>query len=65
MFNFTYVLTAQYQLEKNNRYGHPNKEVLDNLEDSKIYRTDRDGSIMFKIKNDKLKIETCNPQKGE
>ena len=46
---------------KNNRYGHPNKEVLNNLEDTKIYRTDQDGSIMFKIKNDKLKIETCNP----
>lgn len=46
---------------KNNRYGHPNKEVLNNLSDSKIYRTDQDGSIMFKIKNYKLKIETCNP----
>ena len=44
---------------KNNRYGHPNKEVLNNLEESKIYRTDEDGSIMFKIKNSKLKIETC------
>ena len=46
---------------KNNRYGHPNKEVIDNLIDSKIYRTDKDGSIMFKIKNNKLKIETCSP----
>ena len=46
---------------KNNRYGHPNKEVLSNLEDSKIYRIDLDGSIMFKIKNNKLKIETCTP----
>ena len=46
---------------KNNRYGHPNKEVLDNLNESKIYRTDEDGSIMFKIKNNKLKIETCEP----
>ena len=46
---------------KNNRYGHPNKEVLDTLNDSKIYRTDQDGSIMFKIKNDKLQIETCSP----
>ena len=36
---------------KNNRYGHPNKEVLNNLKESKIYRTDQDGSIMFKIKN--------------
>ena len=45
---------------KNNRYGHPNKEVLENLENSKIYRTDKQGSIMFKIKNNKLKIETCS-----
>ena len=46
---------------KKNRYDHPNKEVLDILEDSKIYRTDQNGSIMFKIKNNKLKIETCIP----
>ena len=46
---------------KNNRYAHPNKEVLSVLEKSKIYRTDQDGSIMFKIKNNKLKIETCRP----
>lgn len=46
---------------KNNRYGHPNKEVLNNLEKTKIYRTDIDGSIMYKIKNNKLKIETCAP----
>ena len=46
---------------KNNRYGHPNKEVLNNFSDSKIYRTDQDGSIMFKIKKNKLKIETCSP----
>ena len=49
---------------KNNRYGHPNKEVLNNLRDSKIYRTDQDGSIMFKIKKNKLKIKTCSPKKG-
>ena len=46
---------------KNNHYGHPNKEVLENLEDSKIYRTDEDGSIVFKIKKNNLKIETCSP----
>ena len=46
---------------KNNRYGHPNKEALNNLEDSKIYRTDKQGSIMFKIKNNKLNIENCSP----
>ena len=46
---------------KNNRYGHPNKEVLDNLNKSKIYRTDKQGSIIFKIKDNKLKVETCAP----
>ena len=46
---------------KNNRYGHPNDSVLENLNNSNIYRTDQDGSIMFKIKNNKLKIETCLP----
>ena len=45
---------------KNNRYGHPNKEILNNLKEAKIYRTDIDGNIMFKIKNNRLKIETCS-----
>ena len=45
---------------KNNRYGHPNKEVLNKLENSKVFRTDEDGSIMFRIKN-KLEIETYIP----
>lgn len=44
---------------KSNKYGHPNKEILNTLSNSKIYRTDEDGSIMFKIKNNKLKIKTC------
>ena len=48
-------------VSKNNRYGHPNDSVLNNLNDSKIYRTDQDWSIIFKIKNNKLKIETCKP----
>ena len=46
---------------KNNRYGHPNKDVLENLKDSKIYITNQDRSIMFKIKINKLKIQTCSP----
>jgi competence protein ComEC len=46
---------------KNNRYGHPNSEVLENLDDSAIYRTDEDGSVMFTIKNNKLEIGTCPP----
>ena len=46
---------------KNNRYGHPNDSVLDILEDSEIYRTDKDGSILFKVKNNKLQIAICPP----
>ena len=46
---------------ENNKYGHPNGSVLENLNNSKIYRTDQAGSIIFKIKNDKLKIETYTP----
>lgn len=46
---------------KNNIYKHPNNEVLNNLEDSKIYRTDQNGSIMFKIKDNKLNIKNYAP----
>jgi len=41
----------------NNNYGHPSKVVLDNLKDSKIYRTDKQGSINFKIYKTKVKIK--------
>ena len=59
---FINVVEPKYSIisvGKNNRYGHPNDNVLDNLEDSKIYQTDQEGSIMFKIKKDELQIETC------
>lgn len=59
---FINEITPKYSIisvGKNNRYGHPNDNVLENLEDSKIYKTDLEGSIMFKIKNKKLQIETC------
>lgn len=62
--NFINKIEPKYSIisvGKNNRYGHPNKEVLKNLEDSKMYRTDQYGSIMFKIKNSKLMTETCAP----
>jgi len=62
--NFIDETTPKYSIisvGKNNRYGHPNKEVLNILKNSKVYRTDEVGSIMFKIKNNNLRIETCNP----
>ena len=62
--NFIDAINPQYSIisvGKNNRYGHPNKEVLNVLEDTKIYRTDKDGSIIFNISHNKLEIETCTP----
>ena len=51
---------AVISVGENNRYGHPSDSVLDNLMRSKIYRTDKDGSVIFKIKSNKLIIETCH-----
>lgn len=41
---------------KNNSYGHPNINVLNNLKKSKIYRTDESGTITLKITNNNLLI---------
>ena len=46
---------------KNNRYGHPNKEALDNLENSKIYRTDLDGTVEVVFNNKAYKISNYSP----
>ena len=46
---------------KNNRYGHPKKEVLDTLKGSYIYRTDKDGTIEIKINKKGYKIKTFSP----
>ena len=46
---------------RNNRYGHPNQETLENIKDRVVYRTDLDGTISFKISKNKLKIATCVP----
>ena len=46
---------------KDNKFNHPNSSILEILKDSKIYRTDYDGSVTFRIKKDKLQIETYTP----
>ncbi len=45
----------------NNTYGHPKQSVLNNLSNSKIYRTDEVGSVSFKINKKKLEISTYLP----
>ena len=46
---------------RNNRYNHPKEEVLDILKYTNIYRTDKNGSVIFKIKNNKYSITTYAP----
>jgi competence protein ComEC len=54
-FNPKYSLIS---VGKDNKFKHPNKEVLDNLNSSKVYRTDKDGSIMILFYKDKFKVKT-------
>ena len=51
-------LYAVISVGRNNRYHHPNEEVLETLKDSILYRTDQNGSIIFKIKDDSFTIMT-------
>lgn len=43
----------------NNMYGHPNSEVIDNLSNSIIYRTDMMGSINIRVNKRNVRIKTC------
>ena len=42
---------------RNNTYGHPNKEVLENVADIKKYNTQTDGLVTIKFYKEKVKIE--------
>lgn len=45
---------------KNNRYGHPNKELLERIKDKEIFRTDKIGAINIKVKNKEVLIQGYN-----
>lgn len=47
---------------ENNMYKHPNEEVLKNLSDSKILRTDQSGTISFVFNKNKYKVITYKKQ---
>ena len=50
---------ALISVGKDNSYGHPNKDVLERLENYniKVYRTDMMGEIKFLIKRNKIIIK--------
>ena len=61
---FMETINPQYSIisvGKNNFYHLPNQEVLERLKKTKIYRTDQSGSIVLKMYNNKLKINTYSP----
>lgn len=46
-----------------NYYGHPTLEVLNNLEDAKVFRTDKNGAMKITISKDsKITCETVIPK---
>ena len=62
--NFIQLIKPKYSIisvGKNNIYNHPNEEVLNNLSNSLIFRTDINGSVMFKIDNNLLNISNYEP----
>lgn len=46
------------QCGEGNQYGHPHKETLDLIKDIKTYRTDIDGTILFKTDGNNMAVET-------
>lgn len=51
--------TAVISVGKDNDYGHPHRETLQRLEKSglKLYRTDRDGSVVISSDSHTLKVD--------
>ena len=62
--NFIKQINPSYSVisvGKNNRYGHPNKEVLQLLSNTNILRTDETGSIKFVFKQNMVNKLVCKP----
>ena len=62
--DFIKVIKPKYSVisvGENNMYKHPNKSVLDILDNTKLFRTDVDGTIEVKISKKGYKIKTYVP----
>lgn len=62
--DFIKVIKPKYSVisvGENNMYKHPNKSVLDILDNTKLFRTDVDGTIEVKISKKRYKIKTYVP----
>ena len=57
--NFVDIIKPKYSVisvGRNNRYGHPHEEVLENLKNSQVLRTDLKGTISFKINKKQINV---------
>ena len=62
--DFINVIKPKYSVisvGENNMYKHPNKSVLEILDNTKLFRTDVDGTIEVKISKKGYKIKTYVP----
>ena len=62
--DFINVIRPKYSVisvGENNMYKHPNKSVLEILDNTKLFRTDVDGTIEVKISKKGYKIKTYVP----
>lgn len=62
--DFINVIKPKYSVisvGENNMYKHPNKSVLDILDNTKLFRTDADGTIEVKISKKGYKVKTYVP----
>jgi len=65
-YDFLNIINPDYSIissGRNNRYHHPSKETIDNLEKLNLeyYNTQDKGTITFKYKKNKQKVEFCYP----
>lgn len=51
---------AVISVGEDNSYGHPSQQVLDALSDTKVYRTDKNGTIIATTTGDEVRIATSS-----
>ena len=66
--DFINVIKPKYSVisvGENNIYKHPNKSVLDILDNTKLFRTDVDGTIEVKISKKDIRLKLMFRKKGD
>lgn len=51
---------AVISVGEDNSYGHPSQQVLEALGDTKVYRTDKNGTIIATTTGDEVRMATSS-----